>query len=104
MDLSTAKVCIPTSSGGHLTHMVLFLLAQVWGSFRRLLVRLSTWILPLLLLFSLGTAIAFDNAVVSELDRLFQGRIYYDHYFLSNYPFSLFGHGMHWLSTVLFFR
>jgi len=74
--------------------MVLFLLAQVWGSFRRLLVRLSTWILPLLLLFSLGTAIAFDNAVVSELDRLFQGRIYYDHYFLSNYPFSLFGHGM----------
>ncbi len=28
MDLSTAKVCIPTSSGGHLTHM--WLLKPVW--------------------------------------------------------------------------
>lgn len=30
MDLSNAKVCIPTSSGGHLTHMML--LKRIWSS------------------------------------------------------------------------
>lgn len=74
--------------------VALFLLVQVWGGFRSFLVRLSTWILPLLLLFSFGTAVLYGKSFVADLDRLFQGRIYYNHYFLSNYPFSLFGNGM----------
>ncbi len=74
--------------------VAIFLLAQVWGGFRRLLVRISTWILPMLLLFSFGTAVLYGNSFVADLDRLFQGRIYYNRYFLGNYPFSFFGRGM----------
>lgn len=75
--------------------LLLFYVLQHSGKIRRLFVRFSTAVLPLLLAFSFGTAALYGrSAFVDTLDRIFQGRIYYNNFFLSNYPVSLFGHGM----------
>lgn len=75
--------------------LALFFLCQHSTKIRKLLVKCSTAVLPLLLVFTFGTAVLYgSNALVDIVDRLFQGRIYYNHYFLTNHPVSLFGHGM----------
>lgn len=57
MDISKAKVCIPTSSGGHLTHMLL--LESIWSAADRF------WV-------------TFDKADANA--RLTGERLYYCHY------------------------
>lgn len=73
----------------------LFLIVQHSLKLRQAFLPFSKCLVPLLLIFSFGTAILYgNNSFVDWLDSLFQGRIYYDSYFLKSYPFSLFGHGM----------
>lgn len=75
--------------------LALFFLSQHSVKIRELLVKCSTAILPLLLFFTFGTALLYgSNAIVDNIDRLFQGRIYYNNYFLTHYSVNLFGHGM----------
>lgn len=75
--------------------LLLFYVLQHSGKIRELFVRFSTAVLPLLIAFSFGTALLYGrNGFVGVLDRIFQGRIYYNNFFLSNYTASLFGHGM----------
>ena len=75
--------------------LVLFWICQHVNKFRELLVKYSTAVLPLLLLLTFGTAFLFGHSsAVDAIDRLFQGRVYYNHYFMSNYSVSLFGYGM----------
>ena len=75
--------------------LALFWICQHVNKFRGLLVKYSTAVLPLLLLLTFGTAFMFGHSsAVDAIDRLFQGRVYYNHYFMSNYSVSLFGHGM----------
>lgn len=74
---------------------VLFLLISTSDRRCRAFIKLSKLALPAMLLFSFGTAKLYgENTFVNWLDKLFQGRIYYNNYFLNEYPFSLFGHGM----------
>lgn len=75
--------------------LVLFLLVSKSIGLRSVFVKLAKLAIPILLIFSFGTAVLYGgNAFVDWLDKLFQGRIYYNSYFLSEYPISLFGHGM----------
>lgn len=75
--------------------LALFFFCQHSTIIRKLLVKCSTAVLPLLLIFTFVTALMYgSSALVDIVDRLFQGRIYYNHLFLTNYPVNLFGHGM----------
>lgn len=75
--------------------LLLFYALQYSEKIRGLFVRFSTAVLPLLIVFSFGTALLYGrNGFVGVLDRIFQGRIYYNNFFLSNYTASPFGHGM----------
>ena len=75
--------------------LLLFLFCQALSRSRHILISAAKWIIPVLLLFSFGTAVLYGgNELVNRLDALFQGRIYYNHFFLTNYQVSLFGHGM----------
>lgn len=75
--------------------LFLFCALQHSSKIRAGFIRLSTAVLPLLLVFSFGTALLYGKSpFVDLLDRIFQGRIYYNHYFLTSTSISPFGHGM----------
>lgn len=75
--------------------LLLFFACEYSRNLRRLFVGLSRWAIPLLLLFSFGTALLYgQNEFINWLDKLFQGRIFYNSSFLERYPFSVFGQGM----------
>lgn len=75
--------------------LFLFFVLQHSKKIRDLFIRLSIYLLPVIMLFSFGTAILYGSSpFVSVLDRIFQGRISYNHYFLTSTSPSLFGHGM----------
>lgn len=62
---------------------------------RRKFISFACFYIPLFILFTLTVSLMYSRvAFVDKLDRLFQGRIYYNHFFLTNYPFSIFGFGM----------
>ena len=74
--------------------LALCLLCQYSSSFRKRFVKWSTAIIPLLIALSFGTAFLYGGTLIDTLDRLFQGRIYYNHFLLTNYPPTLFGRGV----------
>lgn len=62
---------------------------------RRRFISFAWFYIPLFILSTLIVSLMYSRvAFVNQLDRFFQGRIYYNHYFLTNYPFSIFGVGM----------
>lgn len=75
--------------------LLLFFVCQHLNWARSMLSICAKWIIPLLLLFSFSTALLYGRVdFVSVLDDWFQGRIYYNHFFLTGYSLSPFGHGM----------
>lgn len=75
--------------------LFLFFVLQNSKKIRGLFIRFSIYLLPVIMLFSFGTAILYgSSSFVSILDRIFQGRISYNHFFLTSTRPSLFGHGM----------
>lgn len=75
--------------------LMLFFICQHSDRAQSMLTALAKWLVPLMLLSSFSTAVLYGRVdAVSVLDDWFQGRIYYNHYFLTSYPLSPFGHGM----------
>ncbi len=60
--------------------------------FEQTLARWFWLLLPLCLAFSFITGLLYTHVgLMDKLDSLMQGRIYYDHMFLTEYPLTLFG-------------
>ena len=75
--------------------LCLMWILQHSSKFRKLFIKTSTVFLPAIIMFSFGSAYLYGASdFVNLLDRVFQGRISYNHYFLTSTSPSLFGHGM----------
>ena len=73
--------------------LFLFFASSRWVCFRNFFIKYSTLVLPALLLFSFGTAALYGrNGLVDTLNRLFQGRIYYNQLLLNTQHAGLLGH------------
>lgn len=75
--------------------LCLMWILQHFSKLRKLFIKTSTVFLPSIIIFSFGSAYLYGSIdFIYLLDRAFQGRISYNHYFLTSTSPSLFGHGM----------